>query len=93
MSITANTDLSSFLLQILVLLTGIALILTAVYLNKGPAVLASGVFFVNIFWVTMVLSHDIKIWSFLRYTVAGGVFMISVIVLNLIAVFYLAVFR
>lgn len=79
------------ILQFLCLVTGIALIVSNRYWNRGPAVIASGIFFINIFWITMVLAHDFKIWSILRNTVAGGILMIGIIVLNLIAVAVLAV--
>lgn len=82
---------TAIILQFLVLVTGIALIIVNRYWNKGPAVTASGIFFINIFWVTMVLTYDLKIWSFMRNSVAGGIFMIGVILVNLIAVAVLAV--
>jgi len=82
---------TALILQFLVLATGIAIIIANRYWNKGPAVTASGIFFINIFWVTMVLTYDFKIWSFLRNTVAGGIFLISVILINLIVVAVLAI--
>ena len=82
---------AAIIVQFLVLATGIALIIVNRYWNKGPAVTASGIFFINIFWVTMVLTYDLKIWSFMRNSVAGGIFMIGVILVNLIAVAVLAV--
>lgn len=82
---------TALLIQLLVLATGIALIIVNRYWNKGPAVTASGIFFINIFWVTMVLTYDLKIWSFMRNSVAGGILMIGVILVNLIAVAVLAI--
>jgi lysylphosphatidylglycerol synthetase-like protein (DUF2156 family) len=82
---------AAIIVQFLVLATGIALIIVNRYWNKGPAVTASGIFFINIFWVTMVLTYDLKIWSFMRNSVAGGIFMIGVILVNLIVVAVLAV--
>ena len=82
---------TALILQFVVLATGIAIIVANRYWNKGPAVTASGIFFINIFWVTMVLTYDLKIWSFLRNTVAGGIFLISVILVNLIVVAVLAI--
>ena len=90
---TANEPVShnALILQFLCLAAGIALIISNRYWNRGPAVIASGIFFINIFWITMVLSYDLKIWSLLRNTVAGGIFMIGILILNLIAVAVLAV--
>ncbi len=82
---------TALLIQLLVLATGIALIIVNRYWNKGPAVTASGIFFINIFWVTMVLTYDLKIWSLMRNSVAGGIFMIGVVLVNLIAVAVLAI--
>mgnify|MGYP001770027467 CR=1 FL=1 len=84
---------TALIVQFLVLATGIALIASNRYWNKGPAVTASGIFFINIFWITMVLTYNLKIWSFLRNSVAGGVFMISIILVNLITVAVLAIRR
>jgi amino acid permease len=83
---------SQIVIQFLLLVVGIALILSNQYWNKGPAVIASGIFFINLFWLTMVLSYDLKIWSLLRNTAAGGLFMIGIIVINLLAVIILALF-
>jgi hypothetical protein len=51
---TAN--LTSCLLQFAVLLPGIALFIMNRYWNKGPAIDASEIFFINLFWITMVLT-------------------------------------
>ncbi|EHQ07056.1 MAG: hypothetical protein F9K24_05085 [Leptonema illini] len=85
-------NLTSYLLQFAVLLLGIALLIVNRYWNKGPAVDASGIFFINIFWITMVLGHDLPIWSALRNTVAGGLILLSILAINLIAVAVLAFF-
>jgi len=82
---------TALIVQFLVLATGIALIASNRYWNKGPAVIASGIFFINIFWITMVLTYNLKIWSFLRNSVAGGIFMIGIILVNLITVAVLAI--
>jgi hypothetical protein len=87
---TAN--LTSCLLQFAVLLPGIALFIMNRYWNKGPAIDVSGIFFINIFWITMVLEHDLPIWSALRNTVAGALIMLSILVINLIAIAVLAIF-
>ena len=84
-------NLTALILQFLVLAAGIALLIANRYWDKGPAVTASGIFFINIFWVTMVLAYDLKIWSFLRNSAAGGIFMLGVILVNLIAVAVLAI--
>lgn len=73
-----------FLLQLLVLAVGIVLIATHKYWSDHVLAIASGIFFINIFWVTMVLAHDVKIWSFIRNSVIGNIFMIGLIVLNLL---------
>jgi len=40
----------------------------------------------------MVLGHDVPIWSALRNTVAGGLILLSILAINLIAVAVLAFF-
>jgi hypothetical protein len=82
--------MTSYLLQCAVLLLGIALLIVNRYWNRGPAVDASGLFFINIFWITMVLGHDLPIWSALRNSVAGGLIMLSILAINLIAIALLA---
>lgn len=80
------------LLQAALLVAGIALIVFARYWNRGPAVVASGVFFINLFWITMVLSHDVKLWSVLRNTKAGNVALLAIVLVNLLAIALLALF-
>ncbi|MBP7586117.1 MAG: hypothetical protein KBA61_18895 [Spirochaetes bacterium] len=77
-----------YVMQFIVLAVGIALIATSARWNDRTLVIASGIFFINIFWVTMVLGHDFRIWSFLRNTGAGNVFLIGLILANLL---YIAV--
>jgi hypothetical protein len=76
--------IGSFLLQLLVLAVGVTLIATSGYWSRPLLVVASGVFFVNIFWVTLILGHDLRIWSFVRNTAAGNIFMLAVILANLL---------
>jgi len=92
MNSTEPVNYTSLIIQFLVLATGIVLIFSHRYWNRGPAVIASGVFFINLFWITMVLSYDLKIWALLRNTVTGGILMLSIIIINLIVVLVLAVF-
>lgn len=82
---------TALLLQFLCLTIGIALILSNRYWNRGPAVIASGIFFINIFWITMVITYDLKIWSALRNTPAGNIIMIGSLVINLLCILVLAV--
>ncbi|HOF00576.1 MAG TPA: hypothetical protein PK385_04955 [Spirochaetota bacterium] len=84
--------MKTLLMQAVLLIVGAALILTRRYWGKPSAVVAAGIFFINLFCVTMVLGHDIKIWSFIRNSLIGNIFMISVILINLIAVVVLALF-
>ncbi len=84
--------MKELIMQAVLLIAGGALILSSRYWGKPSAVLASGIFFINLFWVTMVLGHDIKLWSFMRNSLVGNIFMILVILINLIAVAVLAVF-
>ncbi len=78
-----SEGITPIILQLLALAVGIALIATAGFWNDHTLAVASGIFFINIFWVTMVLGHDFKAWSFLRNTGPGNTFMIAVIVGNL----------
>jgi len=75
--------ITPYIIQMAVLGVGIALIATSRYWSDHILALASGIFFINIFWVTMVLGNDFRIWSFLRNSAAGNIFMIGVIVANL----------
>lgn len=77
---------TALLLQFLCLTIGIALILSNRYWNRGPAVIASGIFFINIFWITMVITYDLRIWSPLRNSAAGNISMISLLIINLLIV-------
>jgi hypothetical protein len=72
------------ILQLFALGVGITLIVTRNYWSDHTLALASGVFFINIFWVTMILGNDLRIWSFLRNSAIGNIFMIGVILINLI---------
>jgi len=92
MSSSDSGNSSQLIIQFLLLGAGIALILSNRYWNKGPAVIASGIFFINLFWITLVLSYDLKIWSLVRNTAAGGLIMIGIVVVNLLVVIVLAVF-
>ncbi len=76
--------ITPYLVQLLVLGVGIALIATSGRWGDRVLVIASGVFFINIFWVTMVLGNDIRVWSFLRNSAVGNIFMVAVILGNLI---------
>lgn len=76
--------ITPYLVQLLVLAVGIALVATSGRWGDRALVIASGVFFINIFWVTMVLGNDIRVWSFLRNSAVGNIFMVAVILGNLI---------
>jgi hypothetical protein len=80
----------SLILQLSVLIVGIVLIVTSRYWSNRPAVIASGIFFINIFWITMVLRYDLRIWSLIRNTVPGALIMLAVPLINLGAVAFLA---
>jgi hypothetical protein len=84
----APEGITPYLVQFLVLGVGIALVATSGRWSDRTLALASGVFFINIFWVTMVLGNDLRIWSFLRNSAVGTMFMGAVILGNLI---YIAV--
>lgn len=89
---SGNTaGLKALILQLLLLAAGIGIILLNNYRYRGPAVTATGVFFINLFWVTMVLGHDLKIWSWLRNTKAGGLILLGIVVANFFVVVALAV--
>jgi len=75
--------ITPYIIQMIVLGVGIALIATSRYWSDHTLALVSGIFFINIFWVTMVLGNDFRIWSFLRNSAAGNIFMFGVIVANL----------
>jgi len=60
--------ITPYILQMAVLGVGIALIATGRSWNDRILATASGIFFINIFWVTMVLGNDFKAWSFIRNT-------------------------
>ena len=92
MSTSEPGTFTALIVQFLILAAGIALILSSRYWDKGPAVIASGIFFINLFWITMVLTYDLKIWSLLRNSAAGGLLMIGIVVVNLLVVIILAVF-
>ena len=85
--------MKALLLQLLVLAVGIGILFLNRWIYRGPAVTAAGIFFINLFWVTMVLGHDLKIWSWLRNTKAGGIILLGIIVVNLIVVAVLALTR
>lgn len=85
--------MKALILQLLVLVTGIGILFFNHYWNRGPAVTASGIFFINIFWITMVLSYDLKIWSWLRNTKAGGLILLGIILVNLVLVVVLAALK
>lgn len=73
-------------IQVLLLLVGAALMLSRNYWGKPLPVLLSGIFFMNLCWITLVLGHDLKIWAWLRNNIAGNLALIGIIVVNLIAV-------
>lgn len=85
--------MKTFFLQLLVLVVGIGIILLNRWMYKGPAVTAAGIFFINLFWVTMVLGHDLRIWSWLRNTKSGGIILLGIIIVNLLVVLVLALTR
>lgn len=80
----------SLILQLSVLIVGVVLIFSSRYWSNRPAVIASGIFFINIFWITMVLRYDLRIWSLIRNTVPGALIMLAVPLINLAAVAFLA---
>ena len=73
-------------MQLLLLVVGSSLVLSRDYWGKPLTVLLSGVFFINLCWITLVLGHVLKIWAWLRNNIAGYVAMIGIIVVNLSAV-------
>lgn len=83
MTMQISQGITPIILQLLTLVVGIALIATSRFWSDHTLAVASGIFFINIFWVTMVLGHDFKAWSFLRNTAPGNIFMIAAIVGNL----------
>lgn len=82
----------ALILQFAILVLGIGLLVVNRYWNRGPAVDASGVFFINLFWITMVLTYDLSMWSALRNTLIGGLILIGIVVINLIVIAALALF-
>lgn len=83
----------ALMLQFAALFTGIAILILNRYQYRGPAVTASGIFFINLFWVTMILGHDLPVWALLRNTMAGGIFLIGVILVNLLVILILALIK
>lgn len=73
-------------MQLLLLLVGLSLVLSRDYWGKPLPVLLSGIFFINLCWITLVLGHDLKIWAWLRNNIVGNLALISIVVVNLIAV-------
>lgn len=92
MTVSDGSSLQKFGMQILLLVVGVALILSRDYWGKPNAALLSGVFFLNLLWITLVLGHDFVIWSWLRNNIVGNIVMILIILANLVAVFVSAVF-
>jgi hypothetical protein len=80
----------SLILQCAVLIVGIVLIITSRYWSNRSAVIASGVFFINIFWITMVLRYDLRLWALIRNTVPGAIIMLGVPIINLAVIAVLA---
>ncbi len=83
---TEGTPMQKIFIQVLLLLVGAALVLSRNYWGKPLPVLLSGIFFMNLCWITLVLGHDLKIWAWLRNNIAGNLALIGIIVVNLIAV-------
>ena len=83
---TEGTPMQKIFIQVLLLLVGAALMLSRNYWGKPLPVLLSGIFFMNLCWITLVLGHDLKIWAWLRNNIAGNLALIGIIVVNLIAV-------
>ncbi len=73
-----------YIIQLIVLAVGIALIASHKHWSDHVLAIASGVFFINIFWITMVLGHDLKIWSFIRNSPIGNICLIGLLVVNLL---------
>lgn len=82
----------ALMLQFAILIVGIGLLVVNRYWNRGPAVDASGIFFINLFWITMVLTYDLPIWSALRNTLIGALILIGIVIVNLIVIAGLALF-
>lgn len=82
----------ALMLQFAILIVGIGLLVVNRYWNRGPAVDASGIFFINLFWITMVLTYDLPVWSALRNTLIGGLILIGIVIVNLIIIAGLALF-
>lgn len=86
MAPSEGTAKQKIFMQLLLLVVGAALVLSRNYWGKPLPVLLSGVFFINLCWITLVLGHDLKIWAWLRNNIAGNLALIGIIVVNLIAV-------
>ncbi len=82
----------ALLLQAGILFLGIGLLVANRFWPRGPAVTASGIFFINLFWITVILAYDLPLWSWLRNSAAGGIILLSIVALNLLAVVLLALF-
>lgn len=87
-----GNPLQKFAMQILLLVVGVALVLSRDYWGKPRAVLLAGVFFLNLLWITVVLGHDLPIWSWLRNNIVGNLAMILIILANIVAIVVSAVF-
>ncbi|AFM11510.1 hypothetical protein [Turneriella parva] len=87
-----GNPLQKFAMQILLLVVGVALVLSRDYWGKPHAVLLAGVFFLNLLWITVVLGHDLPIWSWLRNNIVGNLAMILIILANIVAIVVSAVF-
>jgi hypothetical protein len=86
MAESEGTPKQKIFMQLLLLLVGASLVLSHNYWDNPLPVLLSGVFFINLCWITLVLGHDLKIWGWLRNHIAGNLAMIAIILVNLIAV-------
>lgn len=86
MAVAEGTARQKIFMQLLLLVVGSSLVLSRNYWGKPLPVLLSGVFFIILCWLTLVLGHDLKIWAWLRNNIAGNVTMIGIIVVNLIAI-------
>jgi hypothetical protein len=86
MAESEGTPKQKIFMQLLLLLVGASLVLSHNYWDNSLPVLLSGIFFINLCWITLVLGHDLKVWTWLRNNSAGNLAMIAIIVVNLIAV-------
>ncbi len=73
-------------MQLLLLVVGLALIFSRHHWGKPMPVLLAGIFFLNLSWITLVLGHNLAIWSWIRNSLIGNLAMIVIVLANLLAI-------